>query len=443
MDKSIEFLKNYFKENDTVICACSGGPDSMVLINLLIDLRNQYNLNIICAHVNHSLRKESEEEYEFVKSFCAENNIIFEGTKLTDYGKENVEATARKKRYSFFEKLIEKYNAKYLLTAHHGDDLIETILMKLTRGSSLDGYIGFDYAVEKDKYMILRPLVFYTKKEISNYAQENNIEFRIDKTNFDKKYTRNRYRINILPLLKDEDENVHLKYLKFSDELKENNRFVENYVVKKYDEVYKNGKINIDLLKDEDDFIIKKIIFRFLTSIYKEKINYIESKHINYVVNLIKSNKPNLSIDLPLNVEIEKKYSYLSLKSNININDYCYELKDEVKVPYGTIKIVDSSELTNNFVCFLNSNEIKLPIYVRNKKEGDFIELLGLNKRKKIKDIFINEKIEIEKRKNYPIVVDSLNNILWVPGIKKSKYDNIKSGKYDIILRYDEEENNE
>ena len=438
MDKAIEFLKNNISKNETVVCACSGGPDSMVLLSLLNDLTDELNLKLICAHVNHSLREESKEEYEFVQNYCGKHNITFEGTILTNYD-GNIESSARKQRYAFFESIIKKYNAKYLLTAHHGDDLIETILMKIARGSSLDGYIGFDYKIKKEDYYLLRPLVFYTKKEINEYATNNKIEFRIDNTNFDKKYTRNRYRMNILPLLKQEDDNIHLKYLSFSNEVKDASNFINNYVDSKYNEIVVNNRINIDLLNSEDEYIIRKIIYKYLKEIYKEKINYIESKHINYIIELLQTNKPNISIDLPLDITISKNYNFISLKE-IDINNYKYEINNLVKVPYGVIKKVDQSDLTNNFVCYLNSKDIKLPIYVRNREDGDTIKLLGLNKNKKVKDIFINEKIDLNIRDNYPIVVDSDNNILWIPGVKKSVYDNIKTGKYDIILEYDKEE---
>ncbi len=440
MNKSIKFINNYLNDNDTVICACSGGPDSMVLINLLIDVRKEKNINIICAHANHSLRKESDEEYIFVNDFCKNNNITFEGTKFSNYNNENIESAARKKRYSFFDELAIKYNAKYLFTAHHGDDLVETILMKITRGSNIDSLIGFDFELKKDNYTILRPLVFYTKSEIIDYAKEKNIEFRVDQTNFDKKYTRNRYRMNILPLLKEEDKNIHLKYLKISNELKENNNFINNYVNKKYEEIVTNNMVNLELLLNEDDFIIKKIVYNYLKNIYKDNIFYIESKHINNILEIIKNNKVNSNIDLPNNITLIKKYDYLTLKDDTNNSDYKIELIDEVKVNDGVIKKVDETKLSNNYVCFLDSKRIKLPLYIRNKKDGDRITLLGLNKSKKIKDIFIDEKVDIEKRDKYPVLVDSEDNILWLPGLKKSNYDEIKTGKYDIILWYEKGE---
>lgn len=111
----------------------SGGPDSMCLLHILINIRQEIPIQIICAHVNHNVREESLEEAEFVKQVCLENNIDFEYYKIENYEKENFESNARMKRYAFYQQLIKKYQAKYLATAHHGDDLVETILMKLTR----------------------------------------------------------------------------------------------------------------------------------------------------------------------------------------------------------------------------------------------------------------------------------------------------------------------
>lgn len=443
MDKSLEFIEQYVKENDTVVCATSGGSDSMVLINLLLLYRKKVDIKIICAHVNHLLREESNEEYEFVKKFCNNNDVIFEGTKFDDYKKGNIEAQAHKKRYDFFYNIVKKYNAKYLFTAHHGDDLVETILMKLTRGSSLNGYIGFDYILKLKEYTILRPLVFYTKDEIRKYAEDNKIEYREDKTNFSDLYTRNRYRKYVLPFLKKENKDVHLKYLKYNELLKENNDYIDREVEKAYDEVCKDNIIDINKILSMDIFLIKKVIYKFLQENLNSKVGFIESKHIEYIINSIKTNKPNIQIDLPCGLILKKKYNCLSIDSYMKYDDYKLEINGEVKVPYGKIKEVSDTSLTNNYVCYLDSKNIKLPLYVRNKKDGDYIYLLGSGNRKKIKDIFINEKIDVDKRKDYPIVVDSDDNVIWLPGIKKSKYDTIKTGKYDIILWYDKEEENE
>ena len=443
MDKSIEFLKDNILDNSKVVIAVSSGPDSMCLLSLLLKIRKEKKLSIIVCHINHNLREESEEEYEFIKKYTLDNNCIFESIKFDRYETNSIENEARERRYAFFDNIINKYNASYLLTAHHGDDLIETILMRLTRGSSLEGYSGFKKISKRNNYCILRPLIFYTKDEILEYLKDNNIPFRIDKSNFNEEYTRNRYRLNILPLLKKENNNIHKKYLKFSEEIEENNNFINNYVNNKYSIIVKNNIIDISLLIKEDIYIIKKIIYKYLFEIYKSEIKVIESKHIDLVVNILYDNKSNTEISLPNNIILEKSYNKLMIKNILKKEEYKVEIKEKTIFPCGEIVILENTNLTDNYVCHLNSEDIKLPLYVRNKKDGDYIEVLNLNGKKKIKDIFIDEKISKEKRKNYPVVVDSNEKIVWIPGLKKSKYDGLKLGKYDIILWYNEEENNE
>ena len=445
MDKVKDFLNNILLDNDTVVCATSGGVDSMTLLNILIEYKQEKNINIICAHINHNLREESFEEYDFVKEYCKKNDIIFEGTTFEKHKSGNFESESRKKRYAFFEEVIEKYKASYLFTAHHGDDLIETILMRIVRGSSFDGYSGFNIVSNRGNYKILRPLVYYSKKDILSYAQEKNIEYRDDKTNYDTKYTRNRFRKDILPLFKRENENVHLKFLKFSENMNEASDFINESINDVYKSIYIDNKLIVDLAKRVNPFILKNVIFKILEEVYQENITYINDKHVNNIIDVINSEKPNISINLPLDIIAVKDYNNFEIRRIKNKEEYKIQIGNEdIKLSTGILRKVEDTKLTNNFVCHLNSSQVKLPLYVRNKEDGDFIEVLGLGGTKKIKDIFINEKVSSDKRKSYPIVVDSNNTVLWIPGLKKSKYDSLKTKNYDIILWYiDEEERHE
>ena len=442
MDKSIDFLMKNIMPKQTVVLAISGGPDSMVMFDLFVKLRKELELTLVCAHVNHSLREESKEEYEFVKDYCSKNDVIFEGTTFENYT-SNIEGEAHDRRYKFFEELIEKYNASYLATAHHGDDLVETILMKITRGSSLEGYTGFNKLSTREHYTLVRPLIFYTKEEIMKYANDNNIEYRLDKTNESDNYTRNRYRNHVLPALKNENKDIHLKYFKFSEELSKASTFINEYVSKVYENAVDNNIINLDKLLEEQDYIVEKVIYEYLKNNYLDNYKLIESKHIESILSIIHSNKPNLSVFLPNNVIIRKDYKTLYLDYLKEGFEYKYELTDEVKVYNGKFTILKETDMTNNYVCHLNSKDIKLPLYIRNKKDGDKIEVLNLSGSKKVKDIFIDSKLDITERNVYPILVDSEDKILWIPGIKKSKYDTIKTGNYDIIIKYEKENQNE
>ena len=158
-----ELLKNYNNIKDKyIIVGVSAGPDSMALLHML---KNNLKNKIVCAHINHNVRKESDEEELYLKEFCERNDIIFESMKIENYHKNNFENEAREKRYAFYEKILKKYKSHYLFLAHHGIDLIETILMKIKRGSNLEGYAGIREVSTLDNYKIIRPLLSLTKEK--------------------------------------------------------------------------------------------------------------------------------------------------------------------------------------------------------------------------------------------------------------------------------------
>lgn len=441
MDIVLDYLVNSIKisNNDIIVIGNSGGPDSMFLLTALLKLREKYNLKLVCAHVNHNVREESDSEQVFLLNYCNDHNIVFETMKIENYGDDNFHNQARNIRYNFFEDLVKKYDAKYLMTAHHGDDLIETILMRIVRGSTLKGYSGFDKVVDNGFYKVVRPLIFLTKDYIKEYDDKNGIPYVIDKSNFKEKYTRNRYRLKILPFLKEEDKNVHEKFLKYSETLEEYDRFINNEIKKTINKVYKDNIIDINKYMELDRLLQRKIVEYILEDIYKEDLMIINDKHVNLIIDLIYSKKSNSSICLPHNIEVSKNYNNISFSKEVKeVIDYNIELTNVTKLPNNHIlKIVNEEESNNNYVCRIDCDEIKLPLYVRTRKLGDKMNLKKINGSKKIKDIFIDCKVSINERDKWPIVVDSEDRIIWIPGIKKSKYTKLKSEKYDIIIKYE------
>ena len=442
MQEIFNYLEKEVKLNnkDTIVVGCSGGPDSMALMNILINIRKKMDIFIICAHVNHNVRQESKEEEKFLHEYCDDNHINFESMTIENYGDDNFHNEARKIRYHFFEEIVNKYQAKYLMTAHHGDDLIETILMRIVRGSTLKGYAGFERKIDKGNYLLVRPLVFATKEEIEKYDIENNIPYVIDKSNFKGKYTRNRYRKDVLPFLKNEDKDVHIKFLKFSDTLIEYSNYIDDIIRKQIKKVCVGNNIKITQFLENEELIQKKIIFHVLEQIYHDDLNQINMTHVLSIIKLIKSKRANGSINLPGNFKVIKEYDILYIKQEINdINSYEIEIDKLVELPHGRIiQIVDKDEKNDNNVCRLLTDEISMPLYVRTRKLGDKIVLKKVEGKQKIKDIFIDKKIPSRLRDDWPIVVDSKDNILWIPGIKKSKFSKQKNETYDIILKYNE-----
>jgi len=190
----------------------------------------------------------------------------------------------------------------------------------------------------------------------------------------------------------------------------------------------------------------KQIIYKILNNIYLDKPNIIKDKHITNILNMINTNIPNQTLNLPQNLIIKKEYNKLYFLYNHKIDNKDYKIKftDEFILNNHKIIKIDNTNETGNNICRLNSNNIKLPLYIRNKKDGDTIELKSLNKHKKIKEIFIEKKIPKSLRDNYPILTDAHDNILWIPNLKKSKFDGSNNDFYDIILKYcEKEEKNE
>lgn len=421
--------------NNYVVIGVSAGPDSMCLLDLL----QKKTTKIVVCHINHNVRKESIEEEEYITKYCQDKNIILEKTTINNYQENNFENEARKKRYMFYEEILKKYNSKTLLLAHHGDDLIETILMKISRGSNLEGYAGIKEVSNVKNYQIIRPLLKYTKEDIINYNKSNNIKYYNDSSNQSTNYTRNRYRLNILPLLKKENKNIHKKYLKYSKTLIEYDDYIKREVKRNINNVYKDNIINIDNLNKLDTFLIKNILYNIMNNIYQNKNNIITDRHIQNIISLLNNTKPNIKIDLPNNKEIVKEYNKLIIKDKrSDIKNYKIEFNDKIEIENLIIEKIESEDDDSNSVCRLNSKDITLPLYIRNREDGDYIILKGSNNRKKIKEIFIEKKLPLKKRNNYPLLVDSNNNIIWIPNIKKSKFCNKKSENYDIIIRCNE-----
>ncbi len=440
MEQAYQFLMENvnFKYRDTVVVAISGGPDSMALLHLLSRVKDAFELTIVCAHVNHNVRKESSEEAIFVEKFCRNNGVLFEYMKIEDYGDDNFHNEARTKRYHYFEEIVKKYHAKFLFTAHHGDDLVETILMRMVRGSTLRGYSGFSYLVEMGNYTILRPLIGVTKEEILEYDKKYKVPFVKDASNDKDVYTRNRFRKYVVPALKREDKNVHHKFYKFSRTLLEYNDYIDKQVEKIMPKIYMQNELDIDAFLKLDHVIAMKVIYYILEHVYQDDLMLITDHHAELIFGLITSKRVNAYIYLPNYLKAVKAYDKLTfVHDEEKMGSYEIELIQYMNLPNGkNIEVVSKSSKDDNFVCRLCASEVAFPLHVRNRMNGDKIYVKGLLGSKKISDIFIDEKIPMNERDLWPIVVDSKGMVVWLPGLKKSKFDKTKEEKYDIILKY-------
>ena len=439
MDSVNDFLINKVKlnKNDIIVVGVSAGPDSMALLYILKELQKTIGFKIIVAHVNHNVRSESVEEAEFLKKYCLDNDIIFEMMIIDKYGDDNFHNEARNIRYNYYDSLIKKYHANYLMTGHHADDLMETILMRIVRGSSLRGLSGFSDIVKKDNYYIVRPLITVTKEELENFDKKNKIPYRVDKSNFKDKYTRNRYRKYVLPFLKSEDKCVHEKFIKFSHQIMETDDYITKMANKEIKSVYSNNCLDVDKFKKLDIVIGKRIIDLIFSELYLDDIIEIDNRHVDLVMEAINSNKTSLSYNFPNDYVLFKEYNKIVFKKDIkSIMPYDIELSDKVFLPNGlTIERISNCDTNGNDILRLNKSDVVFPLRVRTRRNGDRINVMNMSGTKKVSEVLINAKLPLNKRDLWPIVVDSEDKIVWIPMIKKSKYNRRKNEDCDIIFR--------
>lgn len=298
-EKVLEDLKKFLKGNETLIVGVSGGPDSVFLLNCLIEFRVSHkNLQIIVAHVNHMLRgRDAEDDMKFVKELCKKNDLIFESTAvdveaLSKTTKSSIEEAGREIRYGFFEKLFTKYKATYCLTAHHSDDNLETIIFNLIRGASVKGLSGMKHITTKKSGLALaRPLLCVSKNEIMEFLKNTKTKYRVDHTNADTKITRNFLRHEIIPLIKKINPNL-------SQTVRKNASTFED--LEKYLALEAENWIGTHGTKNRTSFpvspftrlpeALKKQIILSIYRHFEENTKDIEVLHIEEVIDIIDRN---------------------------------------------------------------------------------------------------------------------------------------------------------
>jgi len=281
-----DILTEYIKKNDTIILGLSGGPDSIFLLQECLKFSKKSPIKIVVAHINHKLRgKESDKEEQLVKKIAQKFDLEFELHTLDKIPKGNLEEQCRIKRYTFFEKIRKKYKAKWILTAHHHNDNIETIILNLVRGSFIDGLSGMDLC-DKSRHL-LRPLLFITKNQILSDLKKHKIRFCTDASNQDLIFSRNRIRHNVIPELKTINEGLEQIFYNNIINFKE----LQNYIDKKTNSWLKtNYKKNDRFLHQKFiklDPIIQKSI---LSQIYKKKygsLNKFNQSHLNQILKIL------------------------------------------------------------------------------------------------------------------------------------------------------------
>ena len=419
-------INTLWNKEDKIAIALSGGVDSIVLFHLLVTEYKDSYKELVVFHINHGLREESYEEAEFVEKFVKDFDVKFykEELNMSDLERDShtsEEMLARELRYQAFNKMAKLEGVTKLLTAHHKNDQVENILMRLLTGRSIDHSLAICEEIEMAGLTIYRPLLNSLKAELEEYAKEKNLHYYVDVTNFDTDYTRNNIRHNIVPLLNDINSGSFDNLINFANYYQNINNNLKKAILSNKDNyIFSRDEDKISLVKDKFLELNEEEMYFLLKDLITDELGVfdIKQKAIFDVVSSLKKNSGNKSYDLKNNLKIISQYESIYIHK---IEKKCYNDKIEIiidKICENSVyefyqnKFIISTDAKDSEIGF---NKSELPLLVTIKKEGDRVRRGEINK--KLSRIFIDEKVPKELRDTLPVIRNNKGEVLGVLGI--------------------------
>lgn len=417
-----------FLEKSKLLLATSGGIDSMVLIHLF----NKLNCSIALAHCNFQLRGlESFGDQNFVQEYANANGIRLFLTQFdteafaNDY-KLSTQIAARELRYNWFYELLETENYDYILTAHHADDNIETFLINLSRGTGLEGLVGIPAQNNK----IIRPLLPFTREQIVEYANENNIQWREDSSNASDKYLRNKIRHHLVPLLKDLNPQFMESFQKTQSHLSESQELVEDAAIMVYQQVAREAGetivFDLNQLKRLSNY--KSYLYQWLHEFgftaWDDIYNLVDSQSGKQIFSpnyrLLKDREQLILSPILLDEESSTYFIEKDLR--------------EINIPLNLVFCkADNISIGSNSVIFVDEDRLVYPLILKKWEEGDSFQPFGMNgKSKKLSKLFKDEKLSLLEKENCWILW-SENQIVWAVGIRQDERFRINDSTQNIL----------
>lgn len=446
---------NMIEKDDKIVMGISGGPDSLCMLDVLFNLKGKFNLKLYVVHVNHMIRGEdAKKDAAFVEKLCKdldlpfflfEENVPYLAKKMG----LSEEQAGRYVRYKAFEETLKKVGGNKIAVAHNKNDVAETVLLNILRGTGLRGLIG----IKPVNGNIIRPLIEIERREIEKYLKDKNLHPRIDHTNYEDLYTRNKIRLKVIPYIEevfkiDLVENLSRMAAILLEE--------DDYLEAKCEEVFNqiceiNGeeiKVDVDALKSQHTAIKRRLVKRMYLYV-KGETDGLEYGHVEDVLNLL--DKPTSSkIDLPFEIEALKMYNNLVIRKKKTKEKV--KFKEVLKIPgvttiegIGKFKayVVDISQVDDfnkgEYIKFFDYDKIKGEIVVKSREDGDRFSPLGMRGTKKLKEFFIDKKIPREERDYIPLVAIG-KEIVWVVGYRMSeKFKVDKNTSKVLVIEYTKE----
>ncbi len=436
------------QRGDKIIVGVSGGADSICLLDVLNFLRHEFSLTLIVAHVNHGIRiKEAEIEARFVRIKAFHMKLPFEqlSVSVPTIAREknlSIEQAGRNVRNHFFQDLLQKYQVQKIALGHHADDQVETILMRIIRGSGLRGLIG----IPPVRNCFIRPLIECSRQEVEAYCRRRKIAYCLDSSNREPKYFRNKIRNQLIPLLaRQYNPSIcnHLLKLQtiIQDEFNLLEELTEEYYIKALKKELPYGIILDSMQLSKWPVALQRRVIRRGLRFLKNYLEDIQFVHIESIRQLCLDDHGEKYLDLPGRIRIRKSYRYIEFGYANHIKkleklekgkiwEYSLPVCREKTYPQLGIKMIsgkyDYQQSKHEYYLnnpdkdkiFVDYNKLKLPLRIRNRKPGDRFKPLNSKYFKKIKSYFIDLKIPLYKREKIILVVDYYDRIVWIVGFQ-------------------------
>lgn len=404
-----------FEEPDNILLAVSGGKDSMVMLHLF----KACNINFGVAHCNFNLRgTESDADEKLVKSICEKLNIPFHQIKFNtkEYAEQNgisIQMAARDLRYNWFEELSIKNNYQNIATAHHKNDVAETMLINLTNGTGLAGLHG----IRKKTGKIIRPLLDFTRQEIEQYIIENEIEYREDKSNADNKYMRNSVRLDVVPVLEKINPNLIESLNQTACYLSEIELIIDEKVKEEFKRCtnLKDNKIYFDISKLQTLTALATQLYYFI------KPYGFNAAHVEDIIQSFEEQSGKQFFSKTHIILKDRDFLILQEKGVNNIDEIVVNSIEELEnKPFWKVTVKSSKGFKTRKgaqYANLDFDKIQFPLTIRNWKEGDIFQPFGMKGKKKLSDFFIDNKIDVISKNQTQLLVSN-NQIVWVVGYR-------------------------
>ena len=389
-------------QKDVLILSVSGGVDSMCML----DYFNRHKYNIEVVHFNHQKREQSVAEAALVKHYCETYDIPFHYYTI-DVEEGNFHHQAHILRQKYLLDAAQIAKSSYILTAHHLDDLLESILIKLTRGSNLLGYAGMQPIYQQKHITFVKPLLYVSKAQLLDYAKTHDVSFMDDESNDTEAYLRNRYRHAVVPIMKQENDDLLNQAKQFHEQLTAAFRFIRKHTLN-----YLKNKRTIDVSSFITlDDAIQDDILAYLMESYHIQPSY---EKIATMKSILHKKAPNKTYQLNAKYCFIKQYNTAEIRVLKPIKNVKIKVEEgDNKLPNMAIfTFLNKSPLKTEDLQKLCYNKLAFPLWLRHRKEGDILSYSYGHK--KLKKLFIDEKVPMLKRNRLWVLVDHTGEILWV-----------------------------